>query len=180
MAKNKKSDVAAKAAFIKVLESKGYRAEVKSAPADIVATRDGETMSYEKEAGTGKTTTASLLIQERKADGSVLRREEYLLFGKAVPREELHRGMEQLTYYYTDEGYTAVFTTREKIRAVRAPGGLPKSIIPKDATFSGQDQTSDGHACWVIRAKGEAIGNVPYPRIHCGQRKPCHSRLPDF
>lgn len=47
MAKNKKSDVAAKAAFIKVLESKGYRAEVKSAPADIVATRDGETWYYE-------------------------------------------------------------------------------------------------------------------------------------
>ena len=116
---------------------------------------DTQTMSYEEEMGMGKTATSARVIQERKEDGRVFRREEFLLFGKIVPREELPRGMEQLTYFYTDEGFTAVFSTREKIRAVRAPGGLPKSTIPEDATFSGREGTVDGRACWVVRLEGE-------------------------
>ena len=45
--KNKKSDVLAKQAFIKELETRGFQARVTGAPADITATRDGETWYFE-------------------------------------------------------------------------------------------------------------------------------------
>ena len=45
--KNKKSDVKAKAAFVKHLQENGFEAAVVSKPADIVATKDGETWYYE-------------------------------------------------------------------------------------------------------------------------------------
>ena len=45
--KNKKSDVLAKQAFIKELETRGVQARVTGAPADITATRDGETWYFE-------------------------------------------------------------------------------------------------------------------------------------
>ena len=137
-----------------VLSGNDYRRHLEKA-IEVMST---QTMSYEKETGMGKMVNTSLLIQERKADGRMFRREELLVFGKAVSREELSRGMEQLTYYFTDEGYTAVFTTREKIRAVRAPGELSKHTIPRDATFSGEEKNVDAHGCWVIRAKGEVMG----------------------
>lgn len=44
---NKKSDVKAKAAFVKVLEERGFQAKVVSKPADIVATKDGQTWYFE-------------------------------------------------------------------------------------------------------------------------------------
>ena len=44
---NKKSDVKAKSEFIKVLESRGYAAKVVSTPADIIATKDGQTWYFE-------------------------------------------------------------------------------------------------------------------------------------
>ncbi len=44
---NKKSDVLAKQAFIHELETRGFQARVTGAPADITATRDGETWYYE-------------------------------------------------------------------------------------------------------------------------------------
>ena len=44
---NKKSDVKAKSEFIKVLESRDYAAKVASAPADIIATKDGQTWYFE-------------------------------------------------------------------------------------------------------------------------------------
>ena len=45
--KNKKSDVKAKAAFIRHLQEKGFQAAVVSKPADIKATKDGQTWYYE-------------------------------------------------------------------------------------------------------------------------------------
>lgn len=45
--KNKKSDVLAKRAFIKELETRGFQARVTGAPADITATRDGQTWYFE-------------------------------------------------------------------------------------------------------------------------------------
>ena len=45
--KNKKSDVLAKQAFIKELETRGFQARVTGAPADITATRDGQTWYFE-------------------------------------------------------------------------------------------------------------------------------------
>ncbi|MCQ2403990.1 MAG: hypothetical protein MJ202_09725 [Lentisphaeria bacterium] len=94
-----------------------------------------QTMSYEKEAGTGKTTTASLLIQERKADGSVLRREEYLLFGKAVPREELHRGMEQLTYYTRTKDIQPYSQPARRSGPSVPPEGFPNPSFLKTRRF---------------------------------------------
>lgn len=44
---NKKSDVKAKAAFVKHLLDNGFEAAVVSKPADIVATKDGETWYFE-------------------------------------------------------------------------------------------------------------------------------------
>lgn len=44
---NKKSDVNAKGAFIQELNARGYVAEVRQKPADIVATKDGETWYFE-------------------------------------------------------------------------------------------------------------------------------------
>lgn len=44
---NKKSDVKAKAAFVKHLQDNGFEAAVVSKPADIVATKDGETWYFE-------------------------------------------------------------------------------------------------------------------------------------
>ena len=44
---NKKSDVKAKAEFVKRLQDKGFSASIVSKPADIVATRDGETWCFE-------------------------------------------------------------------------------------------------------------------------------------
>ena len=44
---NKKSDVKAKTEFIKVLESRGFQARVASSPADIIATKDGQTWFFE-------------------------------------------------------------------------------------------------------------------------------------
>lgn len=44
---NKKSDVKAKAEFVKVLESRGFEAVIVSSPADIKAVKDGETWYYE-------------------------------------------------------------------------------------------------------------------------------------
>ena len=44
---NKKSDVNAKQAFIHELKSRGYEARVTGAPADITATKDGQTWYFE-------------------------------------------------------------------------------------------------------------------------------------
>ena len=44
---NSKSDVAAKVAYQKMLNAQGFKAEVKGAPADIVAEKDGETCYFE-------------------------------------------------------------------------------------------------------------------------------------
>lgn len=44
---NKKSDVKSKLEFIKVLEDRGFKAEVVSAPADIKAEKDGVTWFFE-------------------------------------------------------------------------------------------------------------------------------------
>lgn len=44
---NKKSDVKAKAEFVKVLEDRGFEAMVVSSPADIMAVKDGQTWYYE-------------------------------------------------------------------------------------------------------------------------------------
>ncbi len=47
MTKNRKSDVAAKTAFIELLQKKGYVATIAAAPADIVAQKNGETWYFE-------------------------------------------------------------------------------------------------------------------------------------
>lgn len=44
---NKKSDVKAKAEFVKVLNGRGFEAKVVSSPADIMAVKDGHTWYYE-------------------------------------------------------------------------------------------------------------------------------------
>ena len=44
---NKKSDVKAKKEFVKLLNSRGFEASVVSKPADIVATKDGQTWYFE-------------------------------------------------------------------------------------------------------------------------------------
>lgn len=44
---NKKSDVKAKSEFIKILQGRGYQAKVVSSPADILATKNGQTWYYE-------------------------------------------------------------------------------------------------------------------------------------
>lgn len=44
---NKKSDVKAKSEFIKLLQTKGFDAKVVSSPADIMATKAGETWYFE-------------------------------------------------------------------------------------------------------------------------------------
>ena len=46
-ATNTKSDVSAKAAFVKELENRGFKAEVVQAPADIRADKDGQTWYFE-------------------------------------------------------------------------------------------------------------------------------------
>lgn len=47
MPKNKKSDVAAKQAYVAFLEKKGYTAHIASSPADIVAEKDGKIYYFE-------------------------------------------------------------------------------------------------------------------------------------
>lgn len=44
---NKKSDVKAKAEFVKELNGRGFEAKVVSSPADIMAVKDGQTWYYE-------------------------------------------------------------------------------------------------------------------------------------
>ncbi len=44
---NKKSDVKAKAEFVKCLQDRGFEASVVSKPADIMATKDGQTWYFE-------------------------------------------------------------------------------------------------------------------------------------
>lgn len=44
---NKKSDVKSKTEFVKLLKERGFDAKVVSQPADILATKDGETWYYE-------------------------------------------------------------------------------------------------------------------------------------
>ncbi len=44
---NKRSDVNAKTAFVKLLQERGFEASVVSSPADIKATKDGETWYFE-------------------------------------------------------------------------------------------------------------------------------------
>lgn len=44
---NMKSDVKAKAAFVKHIQEKGFQAAVVKAPADIMATKDGQTWYFE-------------------------------------------------------------------------------------------------------------------------------------
>ena len=44
---NKKSDVAAKQAYVNKLNAEGFRAEIAKSPADIVAKKDGETWYFE-------------------------------------------------------------------------------------------------------------------------------------
>ena len=44
---NKKSDVKAKKEFVKLLKNKGFEASVVSKPADIMATKDGQTWYFE-------------------------------------------------------------------------------------------------------------------------------------
>ena len=44
---NKKSDVKAKREFVKLLKNKGFEASVVSKPADIMATKDGQTWYFE-------------------------------------------------------------------------------------------------------------------------------------
>lgn len=45
--KNQKSDVNAKSAYVDYLKSNGFEASVKSTPADIIATKDGQTWYFE-------------------------------------------------------------------------------------------------------------------------------------
>lgn len=47
MTKNRKSDVAAKNAFIKHLQDNGFTAKIAASPTDIIAERDGETWYFE-------------------------------------------------------------------------------------------------------------------------------------
>ena len=44
---NKKSDVKAKAEFVKCLQDRGFEASVVSKPADVMATKDGQTWYFE-------------------------------------------------------------------------------------------------------------------------------------
>ena len=44
---NKKSDVKAKKEFVKLLKNRGFEASVVSKPADISATKDGQTWYFE-------------------------------------------------------------------------------------------------------------------------------------
>ena len=44
---NRKSDVPAKVAYVNLLNARGFKAEVKSTPADIIAEKDGETWYFE-------------------------------------------------------------------------------------------------------------------------------------
>ena len=44
---NKRSDVNAKNEFVKLLQDRGFEASVVSKPADIIATKDGQTWYFE-------------------------------------------------------------------------------------------------------------------------------------
>ncbi len=110
-------------------------------------------MRFEGSAGMSwaKSRTKSIVSQKRNADGTVFRKDEQLLLSERIPRERLAPGCFFTTDYYTAEGYTVVFFTRNKAHGIRVREGIPRVAVPSDAVITGMPKEMYGVSCWVIR-----------------------------
>ena len=107
--------------FLGVAEE-DYRAHLEKA-FEVMATR---TMEYRELVGMGKWGRSEMKVYQcQKPDGRTLRVEKGSWNEKWEPREKLPPGVSDTHFYYTDEGFTYVYVSREKIRGIRMKQGIP-------------------------------------------------------
>ena len=129
-----------------------YRAYLEKA-FEVMATR---TMEYQHAVGMGKGRKKVVfyqILQEGRADGSVVRRERRLGPLEKTPREKFPLGAFTFESYFTDEGFTKVYISREKRRGIRMKQSIPHRRIPAEARVSGQVEQQGDEACWKIQVK---------------------------
>ena len=133
-----------------------YRAILERA-SGIMAT---QTMTYERSTGTGfgKKRMKALVYQLRGTDGTVCRRDDILpLDGRLLPKEQWQPGFFTMRRYYTEEGYTKIFLTRNHARGIRMQEGIPRVEIPRESDISGMEREVNGVSCWVIRVTRKGV-----------------------
>jgi hypothetical protein len=124
---------------------------------EVMAT---QTMEYEESAGLywSKSRTKSIVSQLRNADGTVFRKDEQFLYSERIPREQLKPGCFLTASYYTAEGYTLVFFTRNRVRGIQAKGEkIHRSEIPRKASVAGIEKEVYGVPCWVVRVDRKKV-----------------------
>lgn len=121
-----------------------------------------QTMSYLHIIGE-KGRTKERVSQIREADGTVKqRREECSFVEKVRDVSILGKGEYVVNTFYTDEGMTQVYFTKERKYAVRMNETIPASVIHDGAVFSGRETVVDGQKCWVIRQEFQAKNGKTY------------------
>ena len=95
-----------------------YRAHLEKA-FEVMATR---TMEYRKLVGMGKGERSEM---KQKPDGRTLRGRRDRGTRNGNPGRNCLPGYRILTSIYTDEGFTYVYVSREKIRGIRMKQGIP-------------------------------------------------------
>ena len=126
-----------------------YRVHLEKA-FEVMATR---TMEYRELVGMGKWGRSEMKVYQcQKPDGRTLRVEKGSWNEKWEPREKLPPGVSDTHFYYTDEGFTYVYVSREKIRGIRMKQGIPrKKVEPRDKITGKTNEEVDGFPCWIIR-----------------------------
>ena len=113
-------------------------------------------MEYQHAVGMGrggKKVVFYQILQEGRADGSVVRRERRLGPLEKTPREKFPLGAFTFESYFTDEGFAKVYIGREKRRGIRMKQSIPHRRIPAEARVSGQVEQQGDEACWKIQVK---------------------------
>ncbi len=137
-------------------ESVDYRAILERASGTMAT----QTMTYERSTGTGlgKKRMKALVYQFRGVDGTVCRRDDILpLDGRLLPKEQWQPGFFIMRRYYTEEGYTKIFLTRNHARGIRMREGIPRVEIPRESDVSGTEKEVNGVSCWVIRMARKGV-----------------------
>ncbi|MGN0867016.1 MAG: hypothetical protein ACI4SG_05005 [Oligosphaeraceae bacterium] len=140
-----------------LLAEEDYRAHLE----ECLQVMCNQTIGYLKIGGmgtkSGKFSSHTRIIQERQKDGTVRRREEHLLGEEKPypPQERLPPGFLSRMDYFTDQGWTSVWTSQFTRWGIRDP--MRYYEMPK-GSISGREEEFRGKPCWVILVEGKAGG----------------------
>ncbi len=134
---------------VSVQEPVDYRAHLEHA-FEVMAT---QTMEYEKSVGMslGKRRVKTIVSQLRNEDGTVCRKEEDLWEDGRFSRSAMPYGVFYSDLYFTAEGVTSVFLTREGAWGIRGREGIPRGKVLPGEGVSGIEGDMHGVPCWIIR-----------------------------